>query len=617
MEAVARLAPNPSVDQAQSAVDALALRLQSEFASTNKGWSSRLVPLLDDQLGYYRPALLVLSGAVGLLLVIGCLNVACLLLTRALSRDREMAIRIAMGASGRQLTAQLLTESLALSAAGAVVGIAATAVLLPLIIGLAPTNIPRLDEASVNLRALGLGLTVVTATTIFFGLVPALVLLRRKVVADLKSGERGSSRRARSIYSVLVAGEVALACTLLVSSALLVRTVSRMMNTPTGVDADPVLTTVLQLSPNAYPTWRAVSDGHAGIIDQIRQLPGIQSVGASNFLPYEVGWRLPFAIVGEPAPARPEDMPIAQTHSVSEGYFESMRVPLVQGRAFSNFDTPDGAPVVLVNESFAGRFLNGAAVGRLITTTVTFIGPMGANLFRLPPPPPPGQPPPPPGAPFRPLPPRNFEILGIVRDIRNAPLGQAVEPAIYFSIRQFPFRELFLAVRASNTATALSAVRTALKTVAPAVPLGRAETWGERRAKRAAQPRLLMTILLFFGGLAGVLAALGVYGLVTWSLVLRTRELAIRLTLGAQPARVGWLIVRQSAVLMVVGIVVGLILLQLSRPVLASVLYDISPADLGSTATASALLLIAAVSACIPPAIRAMRVDPASGLRMD
>jgi putative ABC transport system permease protein len=310
-------------------------------------------------------------------------------------------------------------------------------------------------------------------------------------------------------------------------------------------------------------------------------------------------------------------MPIAQTHGVSEGYFESMRVPLVQGRTFSNFDTPDGAPVVLVNESFARRFLKGAAVGRLLTTTVTFIGPMGANLFRLPPPPPPGQPAPPPGTPFRPLPPRNFEILGVVRDVRNAPLGQAVEPAIYFSIRQFPFRELFLAVRASNTATALSAVRTALKTVAPSVPLGRAETWGERRAKRAAQPRLLMTILLFFGGLAGVLAALGVYGLVSWSLVLRTRELAIRLTLGAQPARVGWLIVRQSAYLMVVGLVIGLILLQLSRPVLASVLYDISPADLGSTATASALLLMAAISACIPPAIRAMRVDPASGLRMD
>ena len=617
MEAVARLAPDTTRDQAQSAVDALALRLQREFAATNRGWGTRLIPLLDEQLGYYRPALMVLFGAVGLLLVIGCLNVACLLLTRALSRDREIAVRVAMGASGHHLFTQLLTESLTLSAAGAGLGTAATAIFLPVILRLTPVAIPRLEEASIDLRTLGLGLAVVTVTTIFFGLVPALVLLRRGIAIDLKTGERGSSRGARTIYSVLVAGEVALACTLLVSSALLVRTVSRMMSTPTGVDADPVLTTTVHLSPHAYRTWHAVSDAQAAIIDQVRQQPGVQAAGGSNFLPLEVGWRLPFGIVGEPLPARPEDMALAQFHSVSDGYLESMKVPILEGRAFSNFDTPEGVPVVLVNETFAKRFLTGrSAVGQFVSTTTTFIGPLGANLFRLPPAPPTGTSNPAPGPPAL-LPPRNFEIVGVVRDIRNAPLGQVVEPAVYHSMRQFPFRELFLTVRASNQAASLSAVRNALKTVAPSVPLGRAEMWGERFGRRTAEPRLLMTILLFFGGLAGVLAALGVYGLVSWSLALRTRELAIRLTLGASPARVGWLIVRQGAVLMVAGLVIGLVLVQGARQVLASVLYDVSPTDLGSTATAGALLLIAAVTACVPPAIRAMGVDPVKGLRAD
>ncbi len=212
-------------------------------------WNSRLIPLLDEELGYYRPALMVLFGAVGLLLVIGVLNVASLLLTRALSREREIAVRVTLGAAPRQLVTQLMAESLVLSVCGAAVGVAA--------VGrgarrssrsFTPVQIPRLDEAGLDLRALAMCLGVVVITTIVFGLVPALLLLRTQFNADLKSGERGSSKGARRIYSVLVAAEVALACALLVSSALLVRTVGQMMDTPTGVDADDVVTTTVQLT---------------------------------------------------------------------------------------------------------------------------------------------------------------------------------------------------------------------------------------------------------------------------------------------------------------------------------------------------------------------------------
>jgi putative ABC transport system permease protein len=545
------------------------------------------------------------------LLVIGCLNVASLLLTRALSREREIAVRTAMGAAPRQLVTQLLAESLVLSFVGAGIGIIATFVALPIILNLTPLEIPRLDEAAVDLRALGLGLIVVVATTIFFGLVPALVLLRTQLTADLKSGERGSSRGARRIYSVLVVGEVALACALLVSSALLVRTVGRMTETPTGVNADHVVTTTVQLAGRAYSSWRAVSDTHAAIIEQIRQQPGVQAVGGANFLPLEVGWRGPFGIDGVPPPARHEDAPQAQYHSVSEGYFDALGAQVAAGRSFEPFDAPGSAPVVIVNETFARRYFgNGSAVGRVITTTTTGIGPLGLNLIRARPAPPPGQR-------LPPLPPTKYEVIGVIRDVRNVPLGQTIEPALYFSTRQFPFRELFLAVRARDTATALSAIRTGLKNAAPSVPMATVQTWGDRFARRTAEPRLLMTILLFFGALAGLLAALGVYGLFSWSVALRTRELAIRLTLGAKPASVGSLVVRQSAVLVGLGLIAGLVLIRVAESALTRVLYEVSPSDMASTLTASGLLLAAALLACIPPALRAMRVDPVEGLRAE
>ena len=612
MEAVARLSDGTTFEQAHSAVDGLGLRLQNEYARTNKGWASRLVPLLDEQLGYYRPALMVLFGAVGLLLVIGCLNVASLLLTRALSRDREIAVRIAMGASPRQLVTQLLAESLVLSIAGAGVGVLAAAAALPLILGLTPVDIPRLDEASVDVRALGLGVVVVLVTTLFFGLVPALLLLKTQLTTELKSGERGSSRGARRIYSVLVAGEVALACALLVSSALLIRTVSSMMETPTGVQADDVLTTTVKLTVNVAPqqapaqfraAWREASDTHARIIEEIRQQPAVVAAGHANFLPLEVGWRNPFLVQGQPPPARPEDAPQAQMHSISEGYLEAMGATIAEGRALTTFDNADNAGVVVVNESFATRYLTQSrAVGQILRIHATGIGPLGLNLKASGPRVPEGMP---------------FEVVGVVSDIRNVPLGQVIEPAIYFSTRQFPFSEVFLAVKATDRNAAITAVREGLRRAAPNVPMAAVQTWGERYAKRTAEPRLLMTILVCFGILAALLAAIGVYGLFSWSVALRTRELAIRLTLGARPASVGSLVVRQSAMLVVAGLVVGVAMIRVAQGALARVVYGVSPSDVGSTVAAMAVLLAAALIACIPPALRAMRVDPVEGLRAE
>jgi putative ABC transport system permease protein len=615
MEAVARLSPGTTFEQAQGAVDALGTRLATENPGTNKGWNSRLVPLLDEELGYYRPALMVLFGAVALLLIIGVLNVATLLLTRALSREKEIAVRVALGAAPRQLVTQLMAESLVLSSTGAVVGIAATLAALPLIIGFTPVQIPRLEEAAIDIRALGLCLGVVAVTTVIFGLVPALLLLRRQFTTDLKAGERGSSKGARRVYSVLVAAEVAMACALLVSSALLVRTVGRMMETPTGVNADEVTITAVQLSPSAVgaparggtidTVWVPVANVHSRILDEIRAQAGVIAAGSSNFLPFSVGWRNPFLIDGQPRPGRQEDLPQAQMHSASEGYFEAMGATLLSGRAFSEFDHKDSTGAVIVNEAFAKRYLgDGDPVGKIVRTWATGIGPLGTHLKS-----PPNYRPPPDGMPS--------EIIGVVRDVNNVPLGQTVEPAIYFTTRQFPFSEVFIAVKATGPGVAQSAIREALRKVVPNVPMSTTQTWGERFAAKTAEARLLMTILLFFGGLAALLAALGVYGLFSWSVALRTRELAIRLTLGATPSSVGALVIGQSAVLVAAGLAIGLVIVRLAESALSRVIYGVTTTDAMALVAASALLMVAAIIACVPPALRAMRVDPVEGLRAE
>lgn len=615
VEAVARLAPGTTFEQAQSAVQALGTRLEQENPRTNTGWNARLIPLLDEELGYYRPALMVLFGAVALLLIIGVLNVATLLLTRALSREKEIAVRVALGAAPRQLITQLFAESLVLSVVGAAVGIAATAAALPVIIAFTPVDIPRLAEASVDMRALGLSLGVVAITTVLFGLVPALLLLRTQFTTELKAGERGSSKGPRRVYSVLVAAEVALACALLASSALLVRTVTEMMNTPSGVKADDVTIATVQLSPAAVgaparggtieTVWVPTANVHSRILEEIRQQSGVVAAGHTNRLPFTVGWRNPFLIEGQPRPARQEDLPQAQFQSVSEGYFEAMGATLARGRAFSEFDHKDSIGVVIVNEAFARRYLSDVdPVGSVVRTWATGIGPLGTHLKS-----PPNYRPPPEGMPH--------EIIGVVRDVNNVPLGQTVEPAVYFTTRQFPFSEVFIAVSATDASIAQTAIRNALRKVVPNVPMSTTQTWGERFAAMTAEARLLMTILLAFGGLAALLAALGVYGLFSWSVALRTRELAIRLTLGAKPSTVGALVIGQSAVLVVVGLAVGLVIVRLAESALTRVVYGVTTTDALALASASALLLIAAIVACVPPALRAMRVDPVEGLRAE
>ena len=306
--------------------------------------------------------------------------------------------------------------------------------------------------------------------------------------------------------------------------------------------------------------------------------------------------------MNEARPARPAEAPQAQQHAVSDGYFEAMGARLVSGRFFTDRDISKNEGVAIVNESFAKRFAGSRdAVGQQLTTYSGQVGPLGRNLlavrvdnhWQL-------------GA---------LRVVGVVADVRNTSLGQPVEPAIYFPMSQFTFRSVAVAVAARDAATATAAVGQALHDVSPNTPMGAADTWRHKFSLRTAEPQLLMTTLTAFGALSAFLAALGVYGLFSWSVALRRRELAIRLTLGARPAAVGASIVLQSAVLVVAGLAVGWAIVRAAQGPLTTVLFGVTPGDAASTVTAAALLFVASLVACLPPALRAMRVNPVEGLR--
>ncbi|MEO5894729.1 MAG: ABC transporter permease [Vicinamibacterales bacterium] len=600
MEAVARMKPGVTSEQAARELAQLSARLGDQNPPTNRGWLARPVPLLDDMLGYYRPALFVLLGAVSLVLLTACLNVAGLLLARATARGREMAVRAALGASRARLVRQMLVESLLLAAAGTAAGAVGAVSLLKLGTAALPASIPRLAETTVDLRLLGFAIAVVAGTALLFGLLPALICAGTKASEALKDGSRTStSVRGRQISRVLVVAEVALACSVLVASALLVRSVTRMMQAPTGVAIDSVVTATMQLEGAAYAQWPKVEQFYATALESFARQPGIDNVGLATALPLEPGWRVPFGVEGRPAP-RADEARISQNVSAGPGYFETFKARLSAGRFFALTDTSTSPAVVVVNETFARQVFPGEnAVGKRIMSTAQQIGPLGRNLMFV----------------TRAIPAVPFEIIGVVADIHQAPIGQAAEPVIYYTHRQFPFRAMTVVARGRDTATVVSGLRSALRRLNPSQPLSNVQTMDERLVKATSAPRLLTAVLTTFAVLTGLLAAVGVYGLLAWTVNDRRRELAIRLALGAQPGALARLVTGQGLLLAAVGVVVGLAAAQLAGGVLQAVLFQTRTPDLAAMAGAASLLLAAAGIACLAPAIRAARVQPVEGLK--
>jgi putative ABC transport system permease protein len=593
MEAVARLQPGVTPERAGRELAALSAALGAQNPSTNRGWFARPVPLLDDMLGYYRPALFVLLGAVALLLLTACLNVASLLLARATARAREIAVRAALGASRARLLRQMLVESLLLSLAGTAAGAAGALTLLKLAIAAAPLDVPRLSDAGVDVRLLAVALAIVGATALVFGLLPALVLSRTGAAEALKDGSRGATgARGRRWNQILVVAEVALACAVVMASALLVRSVSRMLHASTGVNAAGVVTATMQLPSSGYSSWPKVDEGYNTLLQTLRTQPGIAAAGAVSAAPLEPGWRLPFGVDGRAT--QPGDYSIAQHVCISSGYLETVGARLLGGRTFTGDDRSDTEPVVVVNQSFASRVFPGEdAVGRRLISTARNIGPLGLNVMGRGP----------------------FRIVGVVADIHQAPLAQADEPVIYHTLRQFPYRPMMLVARGADVATVTAGMRAALRNLDPTIALSNVKTMEEGFRARAAGPRLLMLVLSAFAAVTALLATIGVYGLLACVVNDRRRELAIRLALGAQPAALARLVTMQGLVLAVAGIALGLLTAQLARGVLRAVLFETRTTDMTATLAAAGLLLAAAGLACLAPARRAARVAPVEGLR--
>lgn len=595
MEAVARLKPDVTVEQAARELAGLSARLGEEHAATNGGWIARPVPLLDDMLGYYRPALLVLLGAVALLLVTACLNVASLLLARATVRAREIAVRAALGASRGRLVRQMLVESLLLAGAGTAVGGVSAVLLLKVATAAAPVSIPRLDQVTVDVRLLAFALCVAAGTAVLFGLLPALVLARTNASEALKDGTRSATAvRGHRWNHLLVVAEVALACSILAASALLVRSVSRMLAAPLGVTTEGIVTGSLQVTATGYADWAAVDQFYDALLEAVRRQPGIEAAGAANAIPLETAWRMPVGIEGRPIAAT--ERPVVQHVSVTSGYFETFRAGLLEGRLFERADRASTEPVVVVNETFARRFFAGdVAVGKRIVSDALGIGPLGRNLSgRVP-----------------------FRIVGVIADVRQAPLGQPDEAVVYHSARQFPFRPMTIVARGPDARTVSTALQRAVRGLDRALPIGATKTMRERLLERSSAPRLLTFVLTAFATLTGILAAVGVYGLLACVVNGRRRELAIRLALGARPASLAALVTRQGLTLAALGIAVGLAAVQVAGTLLQRVLFETATTDVVALTVSGVLLLSAAAIACVAPARRAAAVAPVEGLNAE
>ena len=598
MESLFRLKPGMTPDSANTELRALTRRLGVENPSTNGEYSARAIPLATEIVGFFRPALFALFGAAGFLLVITCTNVASLLLARATVREREVAVRAAIGASRGRLVRQFLTESVLLATVGTALGVVVAVAAVKALVAATPVELPRLAGVGVDLRMLLFAVVMAAVTAIAFGVVPAMLMARGDMQRPLKESGRGGDgsgarRRARS---TLVVAEIGLAVMLLVGAALLARSFQRLVEQDPGFKPANAVTARVEL-PYSYSDWPKIADFYDRLLTSLRAEPGVSMAGASNFLPLEAAWRGPFFIQGRPQP-RSGDEPQAQHQTVDEDYFRAIGVPLVKGRFFDPRDTESAPPVVIVNEALARRQWPGEdAVGKSVMSPISVVGPMGRSL----------------------MPPHSiFQVVGVVASVKNTTLVREAEPAIFYTERQFPFRGMHVVVQGQgDPAALLGAVRTAVQRLDPNLPLASARTLDRIVGEATDRPRALMALMGVFAALALGLSALGIYSVLSYSVNQRRQELSVRMALGAQPRDVLWLVVRQGLWLAMIGGAAGAAGALAIGRALSSLLYGVSAGDATAFGVAIAVAVVTTLVACLLPARRAAGLDPLQGLRAD
>ncbi|MDX2044007.1 MAG: ABC transporter permease [Acidobacteriota bacterium] len=586
LQVVGRLRPNATQAQAEAELEVMAARIEQQAPGVDPNLKINAVNLQANLVAPLRPALLVLLGAVGFLLLIACANVANLLLARAASREKEMAIRAALGAGRWRLARQLLIESVLLAGLGGVVGMLFAVWGTKLIAPLDPASFPRINEVAVDASVLGFALLVSLLTGILFGLAPVWQLPKQGLHATLKEGGRGSTGTARGrLRQALVVSEIALTLVLLIGAGLLINSFVKLMQVNRGFDSTNVLTVNVTLPFAKYDDDARSIAFVRQMLERVSAIPGVAAASTTTALPFSGGAATSFVIEGRPS-VNGEKEPIADIRSVAANYFRTLAIPLRAGRVFTERDNETAPRVMIINEEMARRYWpNESPIGRRVT-----MKDWGDPL--------------------------TGEVVGVVGDVKSDGLDADLRPMIYWPFAQFPNNFNNLVVRtAGDPLSVANAVKTAVWSVDAAQPLASLRTMEDVIANSIAPRRFNLLLLGSFAALALLLASVGIYGVMAYTVSQRTHEIGIRMALGASRRSVLRLILRQGLRLTGIGIALGLLAAMLLTRLLQSLLYGVSVTDPLTFAGVAFLLAAVSLLACWIPARRATKVDPLMALR--
>jgi putative ABC transport system permease protein len=585
---IGKLKPGATVEQAKADLDLISRQVEQNSPESNTNVIFNAVSMHEDITRDCRPALLVMLGAVGLVLLIACANVANLLLARAVARQKEIAIRMALGASRRRIAGQLLTESILLSLAGGALGLLLATWGTDLLVAYGPADVPRLRDVGVDRYVLFFTLGLATLTGIVFGLAPALQASKPAPGSMLKESGRGVYTGRSRMRSALIVSEVALSLMLLAGAGLLINSFWRLLHTDAGFDTKGVLALDIPLGRERYKTPEQRAAAFQQLIARMKTVPGVRDVSVVSNVPLtDFDVELSFQIEGRP-PYKPGEEAVADYTIAGGEYFRTMDIALLRGRVFTDSDTANSPQVMVVSNAFAKYYFpNEDAIGKRIIMD-------GDDKTPI-------------------------EIIGVVDDVRRNGLDQGVEPEMYVSYVQKPDRRLNLVIRSTteDASQLAQAARAEVKAFDPRQIIWRAQTIEQLLGTSVAPRKFNMLLLGIFAGVALVLAAVGLYGVMSYSVSWRTQEIGIRMALGAKRTDVLRMVVRQGMTMTLIGLALGLIgVFGLSR-VIAGLLYGVSPTDPLTFIGVSIVLLMVALVACLIPARRATRVDPIVALRSE
>ncbi|HUL72480.1 MAG TPA: ABC transporter permease [Vicinamibacterales bacterium] len=602
LTAFGRLKPAVSLERARTVMDAVAGRLSLQYPDTNHGSRIVVTPYYESIVASVRPAFRILLGAVGLVLLIACANLANLMLVRAEARQRELGIRAALGASRMRLARQLVTEALLVSTVGGALGVLLANWAVRAFVAFRPTSIPRVDLIQVDARVLMFAVAVSMLSGLLFGAAPALRRSLANAQDALRRGRDGGAVGTGRIRSVLVAAEVAIALILLVGAGLLARSLNRLMSVDLGFTPTRVVSMQVSLPTASYPTVEAWTAFHQSLLDRVAHAPGIEAVGLTSNLPFS-GNAMESTLIkeGDPIPAanHPGEECVFQTGSTD--YFRTVGMTMVRGRTFSEKDTPSSTRVAIVDDALVARlFGDRDPIGQRIAFEFEGDSPSDPRpMYR--------------------------EIVGVVHHVKSYGLtGEPPYVQVFTPFTQLPFwmkdrrPGMSLAVRTTGDATtAVATVRQAIRETDPRVPVFGVQPLSDAIGLALEEPRINLALFASFAGLALILSVIGVYGVLSYAVSQRTREIGVRVALGAERSQIARLVMRQAARVVSAGLLVGLVGAIALSTLLRSLLFEISPTDPWTFAAVAALLAITAGVATALPARRAMRVDPIVALRTE